>query len=274
MTTSLASLKKIAKNYSSLNDKEKTAFITGLVEHNYSIAAIAELCGTYANRIRRDGKKLGCKLPNKSMAQKAALASGRKKHPTEGSKRNPDTILKISNGVARSWSSHSNEELKNRAQKSKESWEARSDDNKQAMLQKARQKLRETATNGSKFEKFIQEQLLTEGFHVEWHVRRLVQNEQLEVDLFLPELNTVIEIDGPSHFLPIWGEEALKKSRKADENKNGLLLNAGFCVVRVKQTKELSDKYKRDIWDKLRLVVWDIHKKFPVKNNRFFELEI
>ena len=57
---------------------------------------------------------------------------------------------------------------------------------------------------------------------IEYHKKGIVPNSNLEVDIYLPEMGAAIEIDGPSHFLPIWGEEALSKTIKSDNEKNGL----------------------------------------------------
>jgi very-short-patch-repair endonuclease len=62
-----------------------------------------------------------------------------------------------------------------------------------------------------------------------------VLGSQLEVDMFLPEIKTAIEIDGPSHFRPIWGEDKLQKQQNADTVKQGLILGQGFTILRIRQ---------------------------------------
>ena len=57
------------------------------------------------------------------------------------------------------------------------------------------------------------------------------KNENLEIDLFIPALKTAIEIDGPAHFLPIWGQQSLERHIRADAQKAGLLINRGFVVL-------------------------------------------
>mgnify|MGYP001606126201 CR=1 FL=1 len=68
--------------------------------------------------------------------------------------------------------------------------------------------------------------LVDAGFAVQFHKQQLVSHEQLELDLYLPALGVAIEIDGPSHFLPIYGEDALMKTQLASQVKNGLLIPA------------------------------------------------
>lgn len=73
------------------------------VEYNEklrSVRDIAEEHGTYPNKIRREILSHGYHLRDKSAAQKAALQSGRHKHPTKGRARPLEVKLKISNSVA------------------------------------------------------------------------------------------------------------------------------------------------------------------------------
>ena len=85
-------------------------------------------------------------------------------------------------------------------------------------------------------------------------------------------MSTAIEIDGPSHFEPVWGEEALSRTQKADQQKTGLLLSNGFVLIRVKQQKGLSEKYKREILSKIVSILTDINKKYPSRENRYIEI--
>lgn len=70
------------------------------VEKERSLHDIAQEHGTYANKIRREILSFGFHTRNKSEAQKAALRTGRHKHPTKGRPRPPDVKLKISASVA------------------------------------------------------------------------------------------------------------------------------------------------------------------------------
>jgi very-short-patch-repair endonuclease len=139
----------------------------------------------------------------------------------------------------------------------------------------AAQAIREASKNGSKLEVFLQNELPNNGFEVIYHKKGLVLNEDLEIDLFVPNIKTVIEIDGPTHFFPIWGEESLKKHIKADNHKNGLLLQNGYVVIRVKHLcKNLSKKHQRDVLESILKVLKNIEQSFPKKDDRFIELEV
>ena len=113
------------------------------------------------------------------------------------------------------------------------------------------------------------------GYVIEYHKKGIVPNSNLEVDIYLPEMGTAIEIDGPSHFLPIWGQEALTKTIKSDNEKNGLLRYHGVIVLRVAQKKKtLSKKSMRDTWSAIEAELQKISEKRPSKNNRFKEIEV
>ena len=112
------------------------------------------------------------------------------------------------------------------------------------------------------------------GWEVIFHKRGVVSNEKLEVDLFIPSIKTAIEIDGPAHFLPIWGEENLQRHIRADAQKAGLLINRGFVILRVKNIiRNLSQKNMRET---LALVAQELEKikdDFPPVSKRLIEIE-
>jgi len=142
------------------------------------------------------------------------------------------------------------------------------------MQESAGRALRITASEGSKAEKSLKKNLEAEGFEVVLHKKNLIQGKY-EIDLFLPEIKTIIEIDGPQHFKPIFGEVKLQKTIKQDTIKNGLLVAAGYCVIRVKyMCKHLSQSVERKLWSLVSEEVGKIKDKFPPKGKRFIELEI
>jgi len=96
----------------------------------------------------------------------------------------------------------------------------------------------------------------------------MLLNERLEIDMFVPELSVAIEIDGPSHFLPVWGQEALERTQKSDRQKSGLILSSGLILIRIKHTKGLSEKCKRETLASLKDELDKLKKKFPSKNQR------
>lgn len=229
------------QNYNHYSDSEKAGLLHKYyVEENKSFQEIADMYNTYANKIRRDAKKAGIKIRSKSEAQKLALETGKHKHPTKGTVRSEETKEKIGMSVLNSWESLSKSELKRRSVLAKQNWENLSEDEKQERFDKANQAVRETSRTGSKLEKFLHSALLEKGYRVEPHKEQILSNTKLHIDLFLPQDNIAIEIDGPSHFEPVWGEVALKRAQAYDNKKTGLLLGRGLKLIRVRQTKDFS----------------------------------
>lgn len=245
------------------------------INQHMSTYAIAEKYETYPNKIRRILKKLNIELNDKSEAQRIAIKSGRSQHPTEGKERGPEVKQKISEGVYQSWQKISEKERQNRVDKSREQWYNMTETERDYLRKAAAQAVRKASKEGSKMENFLMTELTALGYDVVFHKTGLIPSENLEIDLFLPALNAAIEIDGPAHFFPIWGEDNLQKHIKADAHKSGLLLTQGFVVIRIKHlTKSLSEKHKRDVLDQLVVLLTQISKKFPTKTKRYIEVEV
>lgn len=243
-------------------------------QKNSSTYSIAKELDTYPKKIERILKKNGITLRSRSQAQANAIKTGRSKHPTKGEKRSEEDKNKISKGKELSWKNTSQEDREKFSQQAKDRWEKMPPDKKKEMMEKAGRALRIAAIEGSKAEKFLQKKLNEMGFDVILHKKDLIEGN-FEIDLFLPELNTIIEIDGPQHFLPVFGEKKLQEVIKFDSIKNGLLVSKGFCVVRVRYLcKNMSRAVERRLWDLVSKEVGKIKDKFPTKNKRFIELEI
>jgi very-short-patch-repair endonuclease len=259
--------------YHKMNDKKKEETIKNLYqEQNMSFAEIANKLQTYANKIRRDAIKFKIPIRDKSEAQKLALKTGKIKHPTKGKKRTQETKEKIGNSVMDSWSNLSEKEKKKRKDKAKEQWESMTEDHKENMLKLANQAVRETSKTGSKLEKFIFNGLIKNGHKADFHKEQNLLNTKLQIDIFLPELNTAIEIDGPSHFLPVWGENSLARNIKYDNKKTGLLLGKGCVIIRVKQMHNFSVSRAKKILSKIIGYLENIKKKYPESDKRTIEI--
>lgn len=261
-------------NYNSMSDNDKKQLIQKLYElENKSFKDIADASGTYANKIRRDAIKFKIKIRDKSEAQINALKSGKHKHPTKGKTRDDATKLKIGKSVIESWDSLTATELEQRKLKAKQNWENLSEDERSYILQKANEAVRESSKVGSKLEKFILQKLLSDGYKVNFHEEQTLSNTKLQIDMSIPTINVAIEIDGPSHFLPVWGDETLKRNIAYDQKKTGLILGKGLVLIRIKQTKDFSKSRAEMIYEKLRLLLQNISNKFPDINNRLFTIE-
>lgn len=236
---------------------------------------IADEWNTYPNKIRRELKKLGYPLRDKSKAQAVALKTGRHKHPTEGSHRTESTKIKISEGMADNWKSIDVTERERRSATGRSQWENMSDLEKSEFQRVSLEAVRETSREGSKMEKCLYNGLQKLGYEVLFHSEHILPNTRLQADLFIPSHKTVIEIDGPSHFLPIWGQESLDRNIKADQEKNSTLLTYGFVVIRVKHlAKTTSQIHERQVITKVNDILEKIKTDFPELQNRLIEIEV
>lgn len=238
--------------YDNLSDKQKEQIIrTWYEELNKSFADIADAWSTYPNKIRRDAKKFKISIRNKSDAQKNALHTGKHKHPTKGQERSVDTKNKIGLGVLNSWETLDAQELDSRKAKAKANWDKLDQNQKENMQQAAMNAIRESSKVGSKLEKFLLQKLLSAGFHVDFHKEQSLVTTKLQIDLFLPSMGTAIEVDGPSHFEPVWGEQSLNRNIQYDKKKEGLITGKGWHLIRVKQTKDFSNARGNIVFDNL-----------------------
>lgn len=244
------------------------------VNKKRSFGDIAKEHNTYANAVRRIAHKEGIPIRDKSEAQAAALSSNRHIHPTKGKKRSEAVKLAISEKMAASWQNISDEEYDRRVDNSRKQWESMSEDEKKNIQALAIAAVRKTAKEGSQLEKFLAQHLKDENILIEFHRKGFVANASLEVDILLPANNIAIEVDGPSHFLPIWGEESLQKTMRADNDKNGLLLLYNIDVIRIKQYKKnLSMRDMRDIADRVVTKIKSLLMKRD-KKAQIYDLEV
>lgn len=240
----------------------------------YSSVELAKMYDTYENKIIRTLKKAGVEMRNKKEAQKLALSSGRSEHPTKGKKADEETRQAQSKSQAKRWAEMGVDQRENFKATAQKNWESRSEESKKAMLSKAGQALQIASKEGSKAEKYICKMLRANGYSVVPHKTGLIPGNY-ELDIFLPELRTVIELDGPQHFLPIFGEDLLNKNIRYDLVKNGLLIREGFTVIRVKYiVKHLSQKIQRDLWEKISGVLDNIVSGDQNFKGQLIEVEI
>ena len=177
--------------------------------------------------------------------------------------------------MALHWENMDDDEKERRSSQAKKQWEEMTDVERENLRHAAAQAVRVASREGSKSEKFLREGLTEAGYDVIFHKKGLIPNQNLEIDLFIPELKTAIEVDGPAHFFPIWGEANLNHHIKADAEKNGLLLAMGYVVIRVKHlTKNVSNKTQRNLLSAVLEQLSKIKDRFPSKSKRFIELEI
>jgi very-short-patch-repair endonuclease len=239
-----------------------------------STISLAKELDTYPKKIERILKKNGYTLRSRSESQSLAIQNGRAKHPTKGLKRTEEEKAKISIGVEKAWKEMPEDAKQEFRKSAKNRWDNMAPEKRREMQEKAGRALRLACLEGSKQEKFLKKKLEEAGHKVVMHRKGLIEGN-FEIDLLLPELNTIIEVDGPQHFLPVFGETKLANTIKMDSIKNGLLVSKGFCVLRVKYLcKNMNKSVERKLWNSVSVEVEKIKDKFPPKGKRFIELEI
>jgi very-short-patch-repair endonuclease len=238
---------------------------------NKSATEIAREYNTYTNKIIRILKKHNEIIRDKSETQKAAMKTGRSLPPMKGKKQKVSTKVKISENRSKYWKNRTPEELEQIKKSAKERWDKKSPEQRYEFHRKAGQELQRASKEGSAAEKFLYEMLQKAGYDTIMHKTGI--GGEFEVDLFVQELNTAIEIDGPQHFLPVYGDKVLQKNIKNDSIKNGLLISKGFFIVRVKYlAKKISMSVKRRLWEAVKKVLTDIEN--GNYSNKLIEIEV
>lgn len=250
----------------------KTKIVDLYLKEQKSVEEIAEIYNTYGNAVRRFLKKIGVPLRNRGQALKVALATGKREHPTKGKKLSEETKDKIAESLAESWENMTDEELQKRKEKSKQHWNSLSDEFKANLSKKGIDAIRKAGKEGSAMEHAIAGALRELGYTVYQH-RNILQNGNLEVDMFVPTHSTVIEIDGPSHYDAIWGEKTLKRNQKSDSEKNGLVVQHGFCIIRLRTDGESVTRPKLNkAVESLDTILKSVEKSLPPLANRVIHI--
>ena len=251
---------------------EEEKILSMYQDKEWSTYQIAEKLNTYPNKVRRVLKKHGIVLRSSRDAQKNALKKGRASHPTKGQHMSETTKQKISESQGKVWDSLTEQEKQYRSKIGKKAWKEKSEEEKQAFIAQAHEAIRKSSRVGSKLEHFLLSELSSRKMRVEFHKEQWLQNQNLQVDLYLPEYRSVIEVDGPSHFKPVWGQENLEKNIKADQQKTGLVLGSGLIMIRIKQDQSLTQRFMRKTLENLLNLLDQIKQDYPKENERYFEI--
>lgn len=219
------------------------------VKNLKSCTQIADEYSTYPNKIHRLLKKWGIKKRSQSEAMNITFANN---HPTRGRVRTDEEKLKISETRAAKWDDASRLAA---SQKAKDNWKTRLSQAPK-VLEKANSALRETAKKGSKLERFVWDVLKDKNIRFMENESILVGNKQMRCDIYIPSLSLVIEVDGPFHSLPIYGQEKLDRAIKADTEKNSLVLGAGLGILRISiEKRNISKTDERKIKEAVAIAI-------------------
>ena len=105
--------------------------------------------------------------------------------------------------------------------------------------------------NKSSLTNFIALMIILLGYFSPIYKEQILSNTKLQIDLFLPTMNIALEVDGPSHFLPVWGDDVLARNQKYDKKKTGLIIGKGLKLIRIKQTHDFSKSRASVLYSKL-----------------------
>lgn len=197
-----------------------------------SVTEIAQKLNTYHNKIMRMLKKAGIKTRNKSEAQKLALQNGRAKNPCEGIELSEEHKQKIGESLQKFWEQAEPHEKRDRIVKNREVWSKKNKKEKKQFSKEGIEAIRKTSVIGSKLERYLVDGLTSKGYVVNHHKQFEDQHIDLFIDGEFGEFKGVaIEVNGPSHYEPIWGEDAFKRRVISDDKKMGLLQVLPCAVV-------------------------------------------
>lgn len=181
-------------------------------------------------------KKHGITARSKAQAQKNYLKDNT--HQMSGRKHTAETKKKISSSLGEYWEGLTEEEREEVKRKIGSAWQrkwaAMSENERKTMMEGLTSKAKETAGMGSRLERFIAEELGKRGYLVEERTTNYIAGKSFEVDLALPKEMIAIEVDGPTHFLPIYGEDYLADQQERDLRKDELVMSTGYSVLRIR----------------------------------------
>jgi very-short-patch-repair endonuclease len=240
-------------------------------QNKRSTSSIAKEMGLFPEQINRALEKFGIPKRTRGEALANAYETGSKEHPTKGKESSESTKLAISESNYRVWHEKSEEQKQVHVEKAKKVWNKRTKKEKEDFIKMGIDGIRKASKLGSKMEHMLFRLLKNEGHNVVFHYNKILANEKLEIDIFVQNLGVAIEVDGPSHFYPVWGEEALAKTRKADIQKMGLLLGKGLSIIRLRHFGDTkSNKYCREV----SKILLETLEKFKTKPKEPTYLEI
>lgn len=224
---------------SSLNSKnllnDKTWLEEQFVKKERSTSDIAKELELFPMQVRRACKKFGFALRDKSTAQSLNLEHNG--HPLQGVERSEAEKEKISMGIQSHWESLSDAERANKklevAKRIKNAWASKDEDDKKETIKKLNSNKNKASREGSKLEKMIIAELLKHGIHAESRATHYVSDEKFEIDIAIYKDSLAIEVDGPTHWDSIYGEENLKKVKEKDSRKDKMLNGLGWKVLRL-----------------------------------------
>ena len=160
-------------------------------------------------------------------------------HQRQGTTHAEETKDLISDRMRDFYDSDEGEEAKARISEFRQQeWAEKTDDERAAILTDLQQanRAKMQSGEGSNFENFLAEQLSAAGYMVEQRTKNWTPGQNFHVDIALPNDKIIIEVDGPTHWSPIYGDEELQKVVIKDSRKDKALIANGWNILRVQDS--------------------------------------
>jgi len=206
------------------------------VDQGLSMRKVAEQMKVPLATLSRFMKRHGINARTKADAQKNFLRDN--DHQMKGRRHTDETKKKISHSLGDFWDGLDDEQREEVKRKIGSAWQRKwakmSDTERRTMMEGLASKAREAQGMGSRLERFIAEELRKRSYLIEERSTNYTSGKDFEVDLALPKECIAIEVDGPTHFLPIYGEEHLAQQQERDGRKDEMINAAGYNVLRVR----------------------------------------
>ena len=227
------------------------------LEEGLSMRAVAKAVGAPLATLSRFMKKCGIGARDKAQAQKNYLKDN--DHQMKGRKHSDATKKKISHSLGDFWDSLSDDEREEFKRKIGSAWQRKwagmSELERKLMMEGLSNRAKETQGNGSRFERYIAEELRQRGYLVEERSIHYTAGKDFEVDLALPNELIALEVDGPTHFLPIYGQEHLDQKKERDARLDEMINSVGYSVLRIRDNNGALSQLRID---KIELAIEEI----------------
>ena len=206
------------------------------IDKGFSMRGVAKKVGVPLATLSRFMRKCGIIMRTKEQAQKNYLKDHN--HQMTGRKHSDETKKKISHSLGDFWDGLNDKE---RAEFKRQigsgwrrKWESMSKVEQKATMERLSLQAKQSQGKGSRLERFIAEELRGRGYLVEERSIHYTAGKDFEVDLALPNEMVALEVDGPTHFLPIYGKEHLEQQQDRDDRKDNMINAIGYSVLRVR----------------------------------------
>lgn len=213
---------------------------------------VARELGVFPMQMARLAKKL--EIP---IDRNRAISIGLTKtpnHPTRGRERTEEERLKMSQSHVLYEMRIPEKEKQQRVKRGKELWSKLTPEEREAKLKKRDDGLQKAAKEGSKLELYICKQLDREYYIFEKHKKHQIPNMgwAIHFDIYIPDLRTIIEVNGPSHYFSVFGKNKLIDAQRYDQRKYAGLLGGGYIIIEVVNIEgKLNLTQMQDIWEQI-----------------------